>query len=172
MTGIVLGEVMPALDNPEPSETKLGRAWGEQIDWQRVQETADTPSVAEVAPLERRTLAPEMAYAPRWETATFRVPYGMRNTQFEAFSKEMIRRWFEWMNANGSDLVNSVVPDLIPGPNPSRDLQTGLIMPGYRDFLIRAQFVERQPEIVRLELPSELFEPWQPSQLPTSSGKD
>jgi hypothetical protein len=173
MTGLVLGDVMPTLDDPEPSETKLGRAWGATLDWDRALETAGAPTVARAAPLDKAALerryGPETAYAPRWHTGTFRVPYGMRIAQFEELCREMARRWFEWKHKQGYDLVNGVAPAIDPGPNPSRDLQTGLLVPGYRDYLIRAQFVKRQPETRRLEVPGELFsDDWQPSQAPTS----
>jgi hypothetical protein len=39
-------------------------------------------------------------------------------------------------------------------------------------MLVRAQFVEREPETIRLELPGELFRPWRPTPLPTSSGDE
>jgi hypothetical protein len=173
MTAVHLGDVVPALDNPEPSETKLGRRFGDAIDWQRVQDTAGTPSTAVAAPLDRRRFqqAPEAGYAPQWYTGSFRVPYGMTADQLEGLVKEMATRWFAEMQRRGYDLCNTV-PDLIPGPNPSRDLQSGVIVPGYRDFLIRAQFVVRQPTVTRLELPGDLFEAFRPSQLPTSSGDE
>lgn len=172
MTGLILGATVPALDNPEPSATKLGRQWGEQIDWEHVKETASQPSTAVAAPLRPRRLTEESARAPKWMTGSFRVPYGMRAHQLADLCREMATKWFDEMRRMGFDVLSSTHVDVQPGPNPSRDLASGLIVPGYRDFLIRAQFVERQPEIVRMELPGGLFEEFRPRQLPTSSGDE
>jgi len=87
-------------------------------------------------------------------------------------AREMATRWFDDMRRRGWDLASSTVLDVRPGPNPSIDIATGLEIPGHRDYLLSAQFVERHPQTIRLEVPSELFDPWQPSQLETSSGDD
>jgi hypothetical protein len=166
MTGLIISAVVPGLDDPEPSETKLGRQFGSSIDWDHVQETAATPSVAVAAPLDRQRLtdAAERARVPQWQTGVFRVPYGMREDQLATLCREMAGKWFAEMNRRGFDLCSSSRLVINFGPNPSRDLQSGLIVPGHRDMLLRAQFVERQPEPVRLELPGYLFEPWSPRQ--------
>ena len=177
MTGVIVGDVPAALDNPEPTATKLGRQWGEAIDWEHVKDTAAEPTVAQAAPLDRaaltRQMGPETAYRPQWITGSFRVPYGMRDHQLEALAREMATRWFRDMQSRGWDLASGTVLDVRPGPNPSIDITTGLQIPGYRDYLLSAQFVERHPETIRLELPGGLFDPdWQPRQLETSSGDD
>lgn len=176
MTAVVVGDVVPALDNPEPTATKLGRQWGEGIDWSEVEETLSEQPEPDVPGLDTATLAhqigPEVAYRPQWITGSFRVPYGMRSQQFEAFAREMATRWFAEMGRRGFDLASGTSLDVRPGPNPSVDLASGLQVPGYRDFLLSAQFVERHPETVRLEMPGELFEPLTLRQLPTSSGDD
>lgn len=177
MTGVVVGDVVPALDNPELTSAKLGRQFGDGIDWDHVNDTASEPTKAQAAPLDKAALTalmgPDTAYAPQWITGSFRVPYGMRNHQFEALAREMATRWFDDMKRRGWDLASSTCLDVRPGPNPSIDIASGLQIPGYRDYLLSAQFVERHPEIVRLELPGGLFDSeWQPSQLETSSGDD
>jgi hypothetical protein len=176
MTGIVVGQVVPALDNPEPSASKLGRAYGERLKTAPLATVPDEKTVDVVPGLSKARMAarhgPETAYAPRWMTGSFRVPYGMREAQLVAHCKEMAARWFEEMGRRGFDLVNSTMPQVNPGPNPSKDLATGLTIPGHRDFLIQAQFIERHPETMRLELPSDLFEAWRPSQLPKSSDEE
>lgn len=174
MTAVHLGDVVPALDNPEPTETKLGRAWGRGIDWDRVNDTASEPSVAESAPLDVQRMAAsvENARAPRWHTGSFRAPLGMRGPAFGSHCAEMAKRWLEEMRRRGFDVCSSTRIQIDPGPYPARDLATGLSLLGEREMLVRAQFVERHPEVVRLELPGELLRPWKPSQLPTSSGKE
>lgn len=177
MTGIVVGDVVPQLDNPEASATKLGRRWGESIDWDRVADTMEEPTQELAVPLNKAALVaeygPDAAYKPRWFTGSFRVPYGMREAQFEAFARDMATRWFTEMQKRGFDLASGT--DLVcrPGPNPSKDLATGLEVPGYRDYLLDALFVERNPQVTRIELPSELFDAdWQPSQRETSGEDD
>ena len=174
MTAVHLGDVVPALDNPEPTETKLGRAWGRGIDWDRINDTASEPSVAESPGLDRRRLAAsvENARAPQWHTGSFRAPLGMRGPTFGAHCAEMAKRWLEEMRRRGFDVCSSTRIQIDPGPYPAKDLATGLALLGEREMLVRAQFVERQPEMIRMELPSGLFAPWRPSQLPTSSGDD
>lgn len=179
MTGLVLGEVVLALDNPEPSATKLGRAYGEHLaanpDLATVPEKDEAQQVA-VAGVDASVLAakygPERAYAPRWMTGSFRVPYGMREAQLVTLCRDMATRWFEDMAKRGFDLVGSVSPQVNPGPNPSRDLQTGLVIPGYRDFLIQAQFTQRHPETIRIELDPTMTDDWAPHQLPKSPGEE
>lgn len=176
MTAVIIGDVHPALDNPEPSATKLGRQWGAGVDWAEVEATLGDQPEPVVAGADRQQIAetagPQMAYAPHWMTATFRVPYGMRTEQFEAFARDLATRWFAEMNRRGFDLASGTDLVVRPGPNPSKDLASGLSVPGYRDFLLSARFVERHPETIRLEVPSELFEPLTLRQLPTSSGDD
>lgn len=174
MTAVHLGDVVPALDNPEPTETKLGRQFGAAIDWDAVRETAAEPSVAESAPLDRQRFARgvETARAPKWHTGTFNAPLGMRGPTFNAHCAEMAKRWLEEMRRRGFDVCSSTRIDIVPGPYPAHDLATGLSLLGEREMLVRAQFVERQPETIRLELPGELFEVWRPSPLPTSSGDE
>ncbi len=176
MTGILIGDVHPALDNPEPTAQKLGRQWGQGIDWDEIAETLDDQPEPEVAGADKAALeavgGPQMAYAPQWITGSFRVSYGMKTAQFEAFAREMATRWFDEMRRKGWDLASSTELLVRPGPNPSVDLASGLAVPGYRDFLLSAQFVERHPETIRLEVPGELFEPLTLRQLPTSSGDE
>ena len=174
MSAVHLGDVIPALDNPEPTETKLGRQWGRGIDWDRVAETSSEPSQAVAAPLSRKLLqqGPEAGYAPRWHTGSFRAPIGMRGPTFGAHCAEMAKRWMEEMRRRGFDVWSSTRVQIDPGPYPAKDLATGLSLLGEREMLIRAQFVERRPETVRLELPGELFEAFRPTQLPTSNGDE
>lgn len=174
MTAVHLGDVIPALDNPEPTGAKLGRQWGRGIDWDAVQATASEPSTAVAAPLDRQRLrqTPESAYAPRWHTGSFRCPLGIRGPTFQAHCADQAKRWMEEMRRRGFDVWSSTRIQIDPGPYPAKDLATGLSLLGEREMLIRAQFVERHPETVRLELPGELFEAFKPTQLPTSSGDD
>jgi len=174
MTAIHLGDVHPLLDDPEPTATKLGRAWGSGIDWDAAApDDQPDPEVAGVDKVALEALVgPQMAYAPQWITGSFRVPYGMRTAQFEAFAHEMAARWFAEMTRKGWDLASGTDLVVRPGPNPSRDLASGLEIPGYRDILLSARFVERHPETIRVEVPGELFRPLALRQLPTSSGDE
>lgn len=172
MTAVHLGDVIPALENPEKTETKLGRQFGASIDWEYVKETAAEPSQAVDAPLRKPLDALERARAPKWHTGSFRAPLGMRGPTFGAHCAEMAKRWMEEMRRRGFDVLSSTRVDIVPGPYPARDLATGLSLLGEREMLVRAQFVERQPEVIRLELPGGLFEPWRPTSLPTSSGDE
>ena len=176
MTGLIIGDVLPALDNPEPTAQKLGRQWGQGIDWDEVVETLDDQPEPEVAGANKAAIeaaaGPHMAYAPHWVTGSFRVPYGMKTAQFESFARDMATRWFDEMRRRGFDLASGTDLVVRPGPNPSVDLASGLEVPGYRDFLLSAQFVERHPETIRLEVPGALFEPLTLRQLPTSSSDE
>jgi hypothetical protein len=174
MTAIHLGDVVPALDNPEPTETKLGRRFGASIDWDRIADTTDEPSEVVDAPLDRRRLARgvETAGAPKWHTGSFRAPLGMRGPTFGLHCAEMTKRWLREMQARGFDVWSATRINVTPGPYPAVDLHTGLKLVGEREMLVRAQFVERQPEVITLELPGGLFEAWRPTPLPTSSGDE
>lgn len=174
MTAVHLGDVVPALDNPEPTETKLGRQWGRGIDWDAVQETASTPSEATAAPLDLQRIreSVQSARAPRWHTGSFRCPLGMRGPTFSAHCAEMAKRWLEEMRRRGFDVCSSTRIDIVPGPYPAKDLATGLSLLGEREMLVRAQFVERQPEEFTVTLPCELLEPFRPRQRATSSGDE
>jgi hypothetical protein len=158
MTAAVhLGDVPAFLDRPEPTETKLGRAWGRGIDWDGV---AEAEPKATVAPLRPRRLTEDAARAPKWRTGSFRCPLGMRGPVFNAHVTEQVKRWIEAERKLGFDVWSSTRIKVVPGPYPARDLLTGLLLLGEREMLVQAEFVERQPEIVRLELPGELFRPW------------
>ena len=174
MTAIHLGEVVPGLDNPEESATKLGREFGRRIDWDKIAETASEESTVEDAPLDRRRLARgvEMARAPKWRGGTFRCPLGIRGPVFNAHCTEQTRRWIEEERRRGFDIWSGTRVQIDLGPYPATDLATGLKLLGEREMLVRAQFVEREPQTIRLELPGGLFRSWRPSQLPTSSGDE
>lgn len=150
MTAIHLGEVVPFLDNPEPSEIKLGRSW----DGRGATRTA--------APLSKDALirahGPETAYAPRWHTGSFRAPLGMRGPAFKALVHERTRAWLEAMQRRGFDVCSTTRIDIQPGPYPAKDLLSGLVILGEREMLVRAQFLERRPTVRRVELPGELFQ--------------
>lgn len=171
---IHLGEVVPGLDNPEPSAKKLGREFGRRIDWDRIAETAAEPSEAEVKPLEKRSFAlgVEMARAPKWRGGTFRCPLGIRGPVFNAHCTEQVKRFIEEERRRGFDVWSSTRIQIDMGPYPATDLATGLKLLGEREMLVRAQFVEREPEVITLELPGGLFRPWRPAPLPTSSGDE
>jgi hypothetical protein len=174
MTAIHLGDVVPVLDAPEPTATKLGRRFGRQIDWAKIAETASEPSPAEDAPLSKRQAARsvETAHAPKWRGGTFRCPLGMRGPTFNAHCTDHVRRWIEEERRQGFDIWSGTRIQIDPGPYPATDLATGLKLLGEREMLVRAQFVEREPEAVRLELPGGLFAPWRPTPLRLSSGDE
>ncbi len=175
MTAAVhLGEVVPGLANPEPTEKKLGREFGRRIDWDRIRETASEPTVASDAPLNRRRAARgvETARAPKWRGGTFRCPLGIRGPVFNAHCTEQVKRFIEEERRRGFDIWSSTRIQIDMGPYPATDLATGLKLLGEREMIVRAQFVEREPETVRLELPGGLFERWRPTQLPTSTGDE
>ena len=171
MTAAVhLGEVPAFLDRPEPTETKLGRAWGRAIDWQKA--AAPVVPTASVAPLPKRRLDSSSARAPRTRTGTFRAPLDMRAPSFAALCREKVNVWIQEQHRRGFDICSTTRINVHPGPYPARDLLTGLLLLGEREMLVSAQFVERAPEVVHVELPSELFRPWRPddARLETSSG--
>ena len=165
MTAIILGETPLALDErAEKTADKLGRQFGAQIDWDDAQEKAADPDYAPVDPgiSKAEILAehgPDMAYAPTWQYATFRVAMGTRLHQYEAQRNENVNRWVIEMDKLGWDLDTSAKIHCAPGPYPSRDLTTNLEVPGYRDILVAASFIRRNPVVRRIELPAELFEP-------------
>lgn len=169
MTAIHLGDVVPALDNPEPTAAKLGRRYADASD-----HGGPTGADAEVAPIDRRRIKDTVtnARAPKWQTGSFRAPLGMRGPTFGAHCSEMAKKWLAEMQRRGFDVCSSSRIDVLPGPYPAKDLATGLSLLGEREMLVRAQFVERRPEVVTLELPGGLFEAWRPSQRPTSSGDE
>jgi hypothetical protein len=148
MTAIHLGDVVPALDNPEPTAVKRGR---------QLHALRANPS----GPLSKASLeaehGPESAYRPRWHTGSFRAPLGMRGPAFSTLCADQARAWLNEMQRRGFDIVSDTQVDIQPGPYPAKDLITGLLLLGEREMLIRAQFRERQPTVERIELPRELF---------------
>lgn len=149
MTAVHLGEVVPFLDNPEPSGVKIARAAS----------GPDAPPAP--APLSRDALlaqyGAETAYAPKWHTGSFRAPLGMRGPAFQQLVYQQTTTWLEAMRKKGFDVCSSSEIDVTPGPYPAKDLATGLVILGEREMLVRAQFLERQPIVRRVELPGELF---------------
>jgi hypothetical protein len=125
---IHLGDVVPVLDAPEPTATKLGRRFGRQIDWAKIAETASEPSPAEDAPLSKRQAARsvETAHAPKWRGGTFRCPLGMRGPTFNAHCTDHVRRWIEEERRQGFDIWSGTRIQIDPGPYPATDLATGL----------------------------------------------
>lgn len=167
MTGIVLGDTPAELsESAETTQDKLTRQFTERIDWDKAEQTGADPEYAPVDPglSVGEILAEhgaEVAYAPKWKLATFRVPMGIRMPQYERFRNDLINRWVIEMERMGWDLDSSSPVCVQPGPYPARDLTTNLEIPGYRDMQVAARFRERNPEVRRIELPSELFEPTQ-----------
>lgn len=177
MTAIILGDVVPALDNPEPTATKLGRRYADAADQVLAAPPPAEDEVEEVfedAPLDRQRFADGIANAraPKWHTGTFGAPLGMRGPMFGALCRQQVGRWIEEQRRRGFDIWSGTRIQIDPGPYPRTDLATGLKLLGEREMLVRAQFVERQPETIRLELPGGLFEAWRPTPLPTSSGDE
>ena len=173
MTGLILGDVLPALrEDAQDTATKLGEAYGRGIDWDNVpaaDASAPPPVSSGINPREiEREYGPEAAYKPRMYEMTFRVPLGITQPMYERYRDEMLRKWIGAMDRRGFDLVSMGRIKVYPGINPARDLQTGRPIPGQREMIGRAYFTERHPEVVRVEIPGELLEDWQPSQLPTS----
>jgi hypothetical protein len=173
MTAAVhLGDVVPGLVAPEPTEQKLGRKFGQSIDWDKIAETASEPSPTEDVPLDKRRFAQgvEAARAPQWRGGTFRCPLGIRGPAFDSHCRAHVGKWIEEERRRGFDVWSSTRIQIDLGPYPATDLATGLKLLGEREMLVRAQFVEREPDVVRLELPGGLFRPWRPTPLPTSTG--
>ena len=96
----------------------------------------------------------------------------MRGPSFGAHCSDMTKRWLREMHSRGFEVWSSTRIDIVPGPYPAKDLLTGLLLLGEREMLVRAQFVERNPTLMRIEVPGELLRPWRPSQRPLSSGNE
>lgn len=159
MTAIVLGETPQALqEDAETTADKLGRTFGAQIDWDDLESAAPAvdPGLNKAAILAEH--GPQTAYRPAWQFATFRVAMGSKLHQYEALRNENVKRWIDEMGRRGWDFDASSPIHCRPGPYPARDLATNLEIPGYRDILVAARFIERAPQVRRIELPAEMFE--------------
>ena len=176
MVGIITEPVLPALDNPEPTEAKLGRTYGRRIDWAKVEAEGRAErgkAVEQAAPAVdvariQRELDATSPYAPRLKMGTFKAPIGMRGSQFEKLRNERVQVFADHLYRQGWDLMRSRRIEVWPGPNPARDLATGLPLLGEREFIVRAWFTHRRPEPLRIELPGELLAPIQLARLPGS----
>src|SRR5262245_37256411 len=119
MTAAVhLGDVPTFLDAPEPTETKLGRAWGAGIDWDTVARTQTEAPRATVAALSKRRLDTSVARAPKWQTGSFRAPLDMRAPSFATLCREKVGVWIQEMHRRGLDIWSSTRIDVQPGPYP------------------------------------------------------
>lgn len=173
-----LGDVDPSVDNPELTRTKLGRQFGQQIDWGHIEETlSDAPKRNTVDGLDvgavSRAHGPETAYMPRRHIGSFAVEYGMRGPVLEQAKREAVTKWLDVMHKRGFDLVRSGRIQLVDGPNPSIDPTSGQLRPGFRDLLAGAYFVERHPETLRIDVDDDMLAPTVLTQRPTSgSGED
>jgi hypothetical protein len=158
MTAIVVGETPPALrEDAETTADRLGRLYADAIAGGDFEPATIDPGLSREAIAAEH--GPETAYMPKWQYATFRAPMGIRMPQYESLRDEKVGLWIAEMARMGWDLDSGSKVHCAPGPYPSRDLGTNLEVPGYRDILVAARFVERNPVVRRIEVETALFEP-------------
>lgn len=138
--------VLAPLDNPEMSGAKRLRQWFAD----KTPEPSVLPGL-DVAALQRK-YHPDRGRAPRMLEGTFRVELGMRMDTFNRIRDDRVNRFVIEMNRRGWDLDLSQNIQVYPGIHPAIDLTTGKPMIGLREFVVRAWFKFRNPEVQRLEL--------------------
>jgi hypothetical protein len=165
MVAIHLSAVPQALDAPEDTKTKLGRAFDRRINWDRVREQGAEergkarPEVKPALDFDAINAAnrPEAAYAPQWHMASFRIPLGTRMSAYEKRRDEAAATWVNEMMKEGYRLCTDSRITAKPGPYPAIDLHSGLALLGEREVHLFARFVHDRPEIATFELPAEWF---------------
>ena len=164
MTAVIVEPKVEAFDAPETTAEKLGRRFAQRIDWDRVdRESQQNKAPVHVPGLDlaqlRWQVSPEHAYAPKMQEGTFRVPVGIRWSQYEKLRDQRALIWVTELSRMGWDLCQERGITAYPGPYPAHDLHNGLPDLGMRECILRAWFRHRKPEPIRLELPSSYFEP-------------
>ena len=103
----------------------------------------------------------DAARAPRIVQGTFVVPLGVSARRYRDIRNDAIGRFVRAMDTQGWEAVIDAGHriDVLPGVYPYRDLATGLDMLDRREFIARAYFTQRNPQVVRTEFPAELLEP-------------
>lgn len=173
MVGLITSPIPPAFDAPEETALKLGRLFGARIDWDEVRDEGKAnrgkpkPELIDANLKVTRPIAdarmlsllpgPETAYAPEWHRATFRVPLGIRMTQYERRRDEAAQIWVREMGKQGYDLCTDSRLVVKPGPYPATDLYSGLPLLGEREVILLARFRWRTPDLATFELPADWF---------------
>lgn len=173
MVGLITSPVAPAFDAPEETALKLGRIFGAKIDWEQVRAQGKAergkpkPDLLDDKLRVTRPIAdagllallpgPETAYAPEWHRATFRVPLGIRWSQYEKRRDEAAAIWVREMGRQGYDLCTDSRLNVQPGPYPAIDLYSGLPLVGERECIMLARFRWRTPDLATFELPADWF---------------
>lgn len=169
MVGLILSDPVPAFESPEDTADKLGSAWGRQIDWSSVQRRGAAQRgkpkpdpLASAALLDADEIEREhgahTAYAPQWQMATFRIPLGIRWSQYEKVRDERAATWINAQAREGWDLCTDSRIVAKPGPYPAVDLHSGLKLLGEREVILMARFRQRAPQLFTWELPRDWFE--------------
>lgn len=148
------------LRDPLPTEVKRVRRWLAQQGLQRAEAILARPQQLVVPALDMQrmqdTYHPEHGSRPRLLTGTFRVPLDCPQALFAQLAQAAARVFVQAMDKQGYDLAGP--PKVFPGVYPARDLLSGLVLLGEREFFVQAPFAYRQPKPVRLELPAEMRE--------------
>lgn len=156
--GLVLDERVAEYAAPERTADKLGRRFMANA----LRRTSPAPEPIVRAPsLEgiRQRVGPVQAYAPKMHEATYRIPIGIRWSAYLKLRDGVVGKWVETMLRKGWDLYPPNGIKAYPGPYPAVDLLTGVGLLDCREGILRAWFCQRQPELVRLEIPAAVFEP-------------
>lgn len=172
MVGIVTSPVVPEYDAPEETAAKLSRLWNARTNWEAARqhgvetrgkpkpELVDARGQAARQIVTTQTLAAlndTNAYAPSWHKATFRVPLGIRMSQYEKRRDEAASIWVSEMTKQGYDLCTDSRVVVKPGPYPAIDLYSGMPLLGERECILLARFVWRTPELFTWEIPPDWF---------------
>ena len=155
--------IPPALDNPDPSAVKRNQKWAAKIDWDKFGKKAE-PGRREIPGLDMAQLqtkyGPDRAYWPREWTATFRVPIGATQTQYERIKYDAIRHWLDHMDRDGWQFRSEYRISVYPGVYPAFDLRDRVALLDEREMMAVAFFVKREPETIRLELEPDDIAPY------------
>lgn len=156
--------VEPALDAPEPSAIKRSAKWAAGIDWDKVGTPVESTGPVEIPGLDvaalQRKYGPHTAYWPREQWGTFTAPLGATHAQFEQIKYQAIRRWLDHMDREGWQFRSEYRIQVYNGVYPAYDLRDRAPRLDLREFRVRACFVKRHPETIRLELDPELLAPF------------
>lgn len=155
--------IEPALNAPEPSAVKRSAKWAAGINWDKLG-TVKSSGPREIPGLDVAALqqkyGPHTAYWPRELWGTFTAPLGASRAQFERIKYDAVRTWLNHMDREGWQFRSEYRIQVFDGVYPAFDLRDKCARLDMREFRVRACFVKRDPETVRLELDPELLEPF------------
>ena len=98
------------------------------------------------------------AQRPRTIEGSFMIPVGATEDLYYRERERCIKAFIEAFEAQGWHWETNTRIQVFPNRYPAYDLKSEVMRPDMVEFGVRAQFVFRNPEPMRVELPPELLE--------------